>query len=281
MGLGGFAAMRALSTRNDDPPRASRPFDRDRDGFVLAEGAGHPDPRGRGDRPGPRGPDLRRGARLRDVGRRHRTSPPPTRKAGAPRRAMELCLADARCPPDAVDYINAHGTSTGLGDLAETKAMKTVFGPHAKQLQVSSTKSQLGHLLGASGGVELVACCAGDPRRRPPADDQPRQPRPGVRPRLHPQRRPRGPGRPRDVEQLRLRRPQRQPPDRPLSGQGSLTIRPQTRAARPEPDLVAPSVPCPASRNRTDESAPVRPPRRPGRRQPALTRPRSSATPAT
>ena len=71
---------------------------------------------------------------------------------------MQLCLADARCPIDEVDYINMHGTSTGLGDLAETKAIKTVFGSHARKLQVSSTKSQLGHLLGASGGVELVAC---------------------------------------------------------------------------------------------------------------------------
>ena len=82
----------------------------------------------------------------------------PDEEGRGARRAMELCLADARCPTDAVDYINMHGTSTGLGDLAETKAIKSVFGPYARKLQVSSTKSQLGHLLGASGGVELVAC---------------------------------------------------------------------------------------------------------------------------
>ena len=185
MGLGGFAAMRALSTRNDDPTRASRPFDRDRDGFVLAEGAGilileaEEIALARG------APDLRRAARLRHVGRRlahHR----PRRGRPRRRRAMELCLEDADARPDSVDYINAHGTSTGLGDLAETKAMKTVFGPHARKLQISSTKSQLGHLLGASGGVELVACALAIRDGRAPADDQPRQPRRGLRPRLHP-----------------------------------------------------------------------------------------------
>jgi 3-oxoacyl-[acyl-carrier-protein] synthase II len=156
MGLGGFAAMRALSTRNDDPPRASRPFDRDRDGFVLAEGAGillieaEEVARARG---------ARIYAELLGYGMSadgsHITAPDEQGRGAA--RAMKLCLDDARRDPPDVDYINAHGTSTGLGDLAETKAMKTVFGPHAKQLQVSSTKSELGHLLGASGGVELVA----------------------------------------------------------------------------------------------------------------------------
>ena len=156
MGLGGFAAMRALSTRNDDPTRASRPFDRDRDGFVLAEGAGiliieaEEVALAR---------DARIYAELLGYGMSadgtHITA--PDEEGRGAKRAMELCLADARCPLDAVDYINAHGTSTGLGDLAETKAMKKVFGPHAGKLMVSSTKSQLGHLLGASGGVELVA----------------------------------------------------------------------------------------------------------------------------
>jgi 3-oxoacyl-[acyl-carrier-protein] synthase II len=155
MGLGGFASMRALSTRNDDPPRASRPFDRDRDGFVLAEGAGivvleaEEVARARG---------ARIYAELLGYGMSadgsHITAPDEEGRGAA--RAMQNCLADGRCPLDAVDYINAHGTSTGLGDLAETKAMKTVFGPHAKRLQISSTKSQLGHLLGASGGVELI-----------------------------------------------------------------------------------------------------------------------------
>ncbi len=157
MGLGGFAAMRALSTRNDDPPRASRPFDRDRDGFVLAEGAGILIIEAEE-------VAVARGARIyaeilgygMSSDGTHITA--PDEEGRGAKRSMELCLADARCPTDAIDYINMHGTSTGLGDLAETKAIKSVFGPLAKKLQVSSTKSQLGHLLGASGGVELVAC---------------------------------------------------------------------------------------------------------------------------
>jgi 3-oxoacyl-[acyl-carrier-protein] synthase II len=155
MGLGGFAAMRALSTRNDDPQHASRPFDRDRDGFVLAEGAGililEDEALAR-----------RRGARIyaellgygMSADGTHITAPDEEGRGAA--RAMRLCLEDAELPPDSVDYINAHGTSTPLGDMAETIAMKTVFGPHARRLQISSTKSQLGHLLGASGGVELI-----------------------------------------------------------------------------------------------------------------------------
>jgi 3-oxoacyl-[acyl-carrier-protein] synthase II len=156
MGLGGFASMRALSTRNDDPTHASRPFDRDRDGFVLAEGAGililEAEEVAR-----------RRGARIYaellgyglSADGWHITAPDEQGRGAA--RAMKRCLADARLAPESVEYINAHGTSTPLGDLAETRAMKEVFGPHASRLQISSTKSQLGHLLGASGGVELVA----------------------------------------------------------------------------------------------------------------------------
>jgi 3-oxoacyl-[acyl-carrier-protein] synthase II len=156
MGLGGFAAMRALSTRNDDPSRASRPFDRDRDGFVLAEGAGiliieeESAARARG---------ARIYAELLGYGTSadgsHITAPDEEGRGAA--RAMTMCLDDAGLPPTAIGYINAHGTSTGLGDVAETKAMHSVFGAHVKNLQISSTKSQLGHLLGASGGVELVA----------------------------------------------------------------------------------------------------------------------------
>jgi len=155
MGLGGFASMRALSTRNDDPTRASRPFDRDRDGFVLAEGAGVLILEAEE-------VALERGARIyaemlgygMSADGSHITAPDEEGRGAA--RAMSLCLEDAGLPPDAVGYINAHGTSTGLGDLAETKAMKTVFGPQAGKLQISSTKSELGHLLGASGGVELI-----------------------------------------------------------------------------------------------------------------------------
>jgi 3-oxoacyl-[acyl-carrier-protein] synthase II len=156
MGLGGFASMRALSTRNDDPARASRPFDRDRDGFILAEGAGilileaEEIARKRG---------ARIYAELMGYGMSadgwHITAPDEEGRGAV--RSMKRCLDDARVSADAVDYINAHGTSTQLGDLAETRAMKQVFGPHARRLQISSTKSQLGHLLGASGGVELVA----------------------------------------------------------------------------------------------------------------------------
>jgi 3-oxoacyl-[acyl-carrier-protein] synthase II len=157
MGLGGFASMRALSTRNDDPTRASRPFDKGRDGFVLAEGAGililEAEEVAR-----------QRGARIyaevlgygMSADGTHITAPEEHGRGAA--RAMANCLTDAHCPPEGVGYINAHGTSTGLGDLAETRAMKTIFGPYAHAgLLVSSTKSQLGHLLGASGGVELVA----------------------------------------------------------------------------------------------------------------------------
>jgi 3-oxoacyl-[acyl-carrier-protein] synthase II len=155
MGLGGFASMRALSTRNDDPPRASRPFDKGRDGFVLSEGAGILVAE-------ERDAARRRGARIyaellgygMSADGSHITAPDEQGRGAA--RAMLACLEDGRCQPDSVGYINAHGTSTDLGDIAETRAMKSVFGPHARKLAVSSTKSQLGHLLGASGGVELV-----------------------------------------------------------------------------------------------------------------------------
>ena len=156
LGMATFCAARALSTRNDEPTRASRPWDKDRDGFVMSEGAGvvvleeyeHAKARG-----------ARIYAELIGYGMSgdgHHITAPHEDGMGAA-HAMKLALKDAGVNGDVVDYINAHGTSTPLGDLAETKAVKTTFGPHAKKLMLSSTKSQMGHLLGASGGVEAVA----------------------------------------------------------------------------------------------------------------------------
>jgi 3-oxoacyl-[acyl-carrier-protein] synthase II len=156
MGLGGFIAARAVSLRNDNPAAASRPFDRDRDGFVLSEGAGlvvleeYERARRRG---APIYAELLGSGNCADA--HHITAPHPE-GAGAC-QAMRMALRDARTNPEEVQYVNAHGTSTPLGDESETKALKEVFGAHARKLAISSTKSMLGHLLGASGGVELIA----------------------------------------------------------------------------------------------------------------------------
>lgn len=155
LGVGGFNTMKALSTRNDEPERASRPFDRDRDGFIMGEGSGvvvveemeYA---------------LARGARIyaEIVGygasgdAYHITSPAPNGEGAA--RCMSLALRDAGLGPSAMGYINAHGTSTKYGDELESIAIKTVFGEHAYKIPVSSTKSMIGHLLGAAGGVEAV-----------------------------------------------------------------------------------------------------------------------------
>ena len=155
LGISGFAAMRALSERNDDPTAASRPFDAERDGFVLSEGAGvlilesleHARNRGAHIH----AEMLGYGASA-DAG--HITQ--PDKDGGGAATAMFQALRDGRIDPGDVGYINAHGTSTLLGDQAETAAVKTVFGETAREVSISSTKSQLGHLLGASGGVELV-----------------------------------------------------------------------------------------------------------------------------
>jgi len=158
MGLAGFSRMKALSTRNDDPQRASRPFDLHRDGFVIGEGAGivvleeleHA---------------KRRGARIfaeltgygASADAYHLSAPSPD--GSGPALAIEMALRHARIEPAQVDYLNAHATSTGLGDIAEAQAIRRAFGRHAEHgLLVSSTKSMTGHMLGAAGGVELIAC---------------------------------------------------------------------------------------------------------------------------
>ncbi len=157
MALGGFSSMKALSRRNDEPQKASRPFDRDRDGFVMGEGSGilfleemeHARSRG-----------AEILAEIIGVGltgdAHHMTSPSPDGEGAA--RAMKSALRDAAIDPSEVDYINAHGTSTQLNDAAETGAIKSVFGANAYKLKVSSTKSIVGHLLGAAAAIELIFC---------------------------------------------------------------------------------------------------------------------------
>jgi 3-oxoacyl-[acyl-carrier-protein] synthase II len=157
IGVAGFSAMKALSKRNDEPERASRPFDRDRDGFVIGEGSGvmvveeleHA---------------RARGAKIYceitgygiSADAYHMTAPPPNGEGAA--RAMKLALDRARISPEQVDYINAHATSTDIGDLCETRAIKQIFGEHAYKVPISATKSMTGHLLGGAGGIEMAAC---------------------------------------------------------------------------------------------------------------------------
>jgi len=157
MAMAGFCSMKAMSTRNDDPQKASRPFDTGRDGFIIGEGAGllvlETLDHARG-----------RGARIygevvgygNSCDAYHITAPHPEGRGGA--QSMQLALLDAGIKPEEVDYINAHGTSTPLGDKLETMAIKQVFGEHAYKMAVGSTKSMTGHLLGAAGGLETVVC---------------------------------------------------------------------------------------------------------------------------
>jgi 3-oxoacyl-[acyl-carrier-protein] synthase II len=155
LGIGGFEAMRALSGRNDDPERASRPFDRDRDGFVLGEGAGVLILEEEGCARRRAAPILARVAGYGANADAHHLTQPSVDGARAA-SCMQLALRDARLNPEQVGYLNAHGTSTPMNDVHETLAIKRVFGAHARKLAVSSTKSMTGHLLGAAGSVEAA-----------------------------------------------------------------------------------------------------------------------------
>ena len=208
--VGGFNALEGAFTRNDAPEKASRPFDKERDGFVIGEGAGivileeleHARARG-----------ARIYAEVAGYGYNgdayHITAPCPDGDGSI--RCMRMALQDAGIGPDEVDYINAHGTSTDLNDLSETLAIKQVFGEKAYKIPVSSTKSMIGHLLGAAGAVEAIFTHALHQGPGVPAYDQLRAPRPGVRPRLRAEHGAEAYDRYRHVQFVRFRRDERGP----------------------------------------------------------------------
>ena len=237
-GVGAFAAMRALSTRNDEPEKASRPFDVGRDGFVMGEGAGmlvleeleHAQARG-----------ARIYAEMVGYGMSadafHLTLPDETGESQA--RAMKKALAQAGLEPADLDYINAHGTSTPAGDIAETRAIKLALGEHAARVAVSSTKSMTGHTPGRLRRHRGALLGARHRPRRHPADHQPHRPGPGVRPGLRAQRRPAHDGRRGRQQQLRLRRPRRHAGLPPLRGVVMLVRRPRPSTPARPPGLWA------------------------------------------
>ena len=212
--LAGFCAMRGLAAEDEHPPRASRPFDATRAGFVMGEGAcvlvleELDAARARG---------AKVYAEVLGYGASndayHMAAPDPASVGVA--EMMRAALARAGVDPSDVGYVNAHGTSTPLGDPAETKAIKDVFGDHAYELAVSSTKSMTGHCFGAAGAIEAMMCVLAIHEGVAPADDQLRAPRSRVRSRLRPERGARGAGRRRALERDGPRRPQRLRPARP------------------------------------------------------------------
>ena len=219
LGLGGFNTIHALSRFQGDPTLASRPFDAERDGFVPAEGAGvlilesleHA---------------LDRGANIlaEIIGQGvssdafHAVQPDDNGDGAA--RAIRFALNDAAITPDEVDYINAHGTSTPLNDLAETRGIKQAFGEQAYNVPISSTKSMIGHALGGAGALEAVASGRHHRQQRDSPDDQLRAPRSRLRPRLRSQHVPQAAGRHRPLQQLRLRRSERGPRTAAVRGVG-------------------------------------------------------------